>query len=219
MIYLDGGVPWGKVDSVQSKALVQFCLRRSKYIVLPREHSEKIEEAVVERLKREAIEEVKQRSQRQIQYIKTLSPRQLKKDGFLSINWGIDNITTHAKQEINEIQQIHVNFKKEDTLMEDLAEWGLVKRAYGTSSFTTYRPGTIWDLCYFDKEQVDLREQRKDIFAYPLYMGEYEFEDPAFADWEGHVWMCICSHEQTFSMRLTEADYKECEKINIRHVK
>ena len=158
MIYLDGGVPWGKVNSAQSKALVQFCLRRSKYIVLPREHREKIEDSVVEKLKREAIEEVKQRSERQIRYIRTLSPRQ----------WGIDNIRSNAKQEIKELQQIRGSFKKEDTLMEDLAEWGLVKREFATSSFTTYRPGTIWDLCYFDKEQVDLREQRKDIFACPL---------------------------------------------------
>lgn len=209
MIYLDGGVPWGKVNSVQSKALVQFCLRRSKYIVLPREHREKIEESVVEKLKREAIEEVKQRSERQIRYIRTLSPRQ----------WGINNIMTNAKQEIKELQQIRGSFKKEDTLMEDLAEWGLVKRELATSSFTTYRPGTIWDLCYFDKEQVDLREQRKDIFACPLYMGAYEFEDPAFADWEGNVWMCICSHEQTFSMGITEENYKEFEKMNIRHFK
>ncbi len=219
MIYLDGGVPWGKVNSVQSKALVQFCLRRSKYIVLPREHREKIEESVVEKLKREAIEEVKQRSERQIRYIKTLSPRQLKKDGFLSLNWGIDNITTNAKQEIKELQQIRGSFKKEDTLMEDLAEWGLVKREYATSSFTTYCSGTIWEFCYFDKEQVGLRELHKNIFAYPLYIGEYEFEDPAFADGEGHVWMCICSHEGTFSMELTEEDYKEFEKMNIRHFK
>ena len=216
MIYLDGGVPWGKVNSAQSKALVQFCLRRSKYIVLPREHREKIEESVVEKLKREAIEEVKQRSERQIRYIKTLSPRQLKKDGFLSLNWGIDNIMTNAKQEIKELQQIRGSFKKEDTLMEDLAEWGLVKRELATSSFTTYRPGTIWDLCYFDKEQVDLRELHKNIFAYPLYIGKYEFEDPAFADEKRHVWMRICSHESTFSMELAEADYKEFEKMNIR---
>ena len=93
MIYLDGGVPWGKVNSAQSKALVQFCLRRSKYIVLPREHREKIEDSVVEKLKREAIEEVKQRSERQIRYIRTLSPRQ----------WGIDNIRSNAKQEIKEL--------------------------------------------------------------------------------------------------------------------
>ncbi len=219
MVYLDGGIPWGKVNSAQSKALMQFCLRRSKYIVLPREHTEKIEESAVEKLKYKAIEEVKQRRERQIRYIKTLSPQQLEKDGFLSLNWGIDNITTNAKQEIKELQQIRANFKKEDTLMEDLAEWGLVKREYATSSFTTYCPRMIWDLCYFDKEQVDLRAQRKNIFAYPLYMGEYEFEDPAFADREGHVWMCICSHEGTFSMELTEADYKEFEKMNIRHFK
>lgn len=112
MIYLDGGVPWGKVNSAQSKMLMQFCLQRSKFIVLSRVHREKMDDEILEKLKREAIEEVNQRSQRQIRYIKTLSPRQLEKDGFLSLNWGIDNIMTNAKQEIKELQQIRASLRK-----------------------------------------------------------------------------------------------------------
>lgn len=219
MVHLDGGIPWGTVNAVQSKALIQFCLRRSRQIALPREHREKIDEEILEKLKQEALKEIRQRSERQIRHIKSLSRKQLKADGFLSLNWGIDNITTNAKQEAEEIRQVRCRYKKEDALEADLEEYGLIRRKFALHSFTTYRPGVVWDICYFDKDWVDLSEQRKNLFAYPLWIGGYEFEDPAFVNEDGKPWMWICSHEASFSMKLSDEDYKEFQQMKISHAK
>ena len=64
---------------------------------------------------------------------------------------------------------------------------------------------------------LELETVRDNIFSTPILVGEYEFEDIAFADENKIVWMKVCAHEGFFQMELDEQAYREFLLYNIPH--
>lgn len=205
------------IDEKASAALLAFCLERSSKTVLAREHREEISEEVFHQLVSEEAEKIAQKKEKSLSYIDSLSDKELKKEGLINRQYAVEIIHEQSEGELELLFEKNMDdFSGEDRLEEELTPYGLEKRTISIGSFTSYGPW--FDLCWFSKDLPVLREVlEQDIFAFPMEVGGYNFEDPCFADSEDIVWARICSHEREITLDLSEEDYEEFLKLGISH--
>ena len=95
---------------------------------------------------------------------------------------------------------------KDGDFAESLKACGLAKHDHRTDGSLVTTPA-VCDLCWFDIQAVDLQVMETDFYS-SVQVGEYEFEDIAFADAEGRIWFRSCNHERFWDMELTEDQYE-----------
>lgn len=105
---------------------------------------------------------------------------------------------------------------KDEDFLESLQGCGLAKHERRTDGSLVTAPA-VCDLCWFDIRAVNLRIMETDFYA-SVQIGEYEFEDIAFADAEERVWFRSCSHERFWDMELTEEQYERFRRIGMMDV-
>lgn len=198
-----------------ARKLIDFCLNNSRYIILARKHKEAIPE--LNTLIDSAIAKEKQFLKESAAKLDNMDDCELRHEtGMRSKSAALKQITESTKERIRMIEECrHIKNEEQDCVIEDLTSFGIVKKLISIGSLATF-PG-IFDLCYFKSGEELMKSLEKNIFSYPISYGGYDFEEAAFEDNEGKVWMTICSRQRRFDMKLTDAEYKIFEGLRICH--
>lgn len=205
-------------DSIRgdtARKLIDFCLNNSKYMILARKHREEIPD--LDTLIDSAIAKEKQYLREYTVKIEKMDDCELRHEtGLRSKNAALKQINESTRERIRMIEEYRrLKYEERDRVVEDLTAYGIVKKLITIGSLATF-PG-IFDLCYFKASEDLTRPLAEDVFSYPISFGGYDFEDAAFEDVQGKVWMTICSHKRSFDMRLTDEKYKIFENLRICH--
>lgn len=205
-------------DSIRgdaAKKLINFCLNNSKYMILARTHIEEIPD--LSTLIDCAIAKEKQKLKDRAAKLDKMNNCELRHEtGMRSKNAALKQFTESTKERIRMIEGYRrLKYEERDQVIDDLTAFGIVRKMISIGSLATF-PG-IFDLCYFSINEELMKPLEEDVFSYPISFGGYDFEDAAFEDVEGKVWMTICSHEHSFDMRLTDEKYKFFETLRICH--
>lgn len=205
-------------DSIRgdtAKKLIKFCLNNSKYLILARTHREEIPDLGT--LIDDAIEKERQHLKAYAAKIDQMDDCELRYEtGMRSKNAALRQITDLTKERIRMIEDYRkLKYEEQDQVIENLTAFGIIKKLISIGSLATF-PG-IFDLCYFRVNEDLMKPLEEDVFSYPISFGGYEFEDAAFEDSQGNVWMTICSKKRSFSMSLTDEKYKHFESLRICH--
>ena len=198
-----------------ARKLIDFCLTNSKYIILARTHREEIPDLDI--LIDSAIAKEKKYLKESVAKIDKMNNCELRHEtGLRSKGAVLKQITESTRERIRMIETYRrLNYEEKDRVLEDLSAFGIVKKLISIGSLATF-PG-IFDLCYFTTDKDLMKSFEEDVFSYPITFGGYDFEDAAFEDNEGKVWMTICSSQRRFDMRLTDEKYKLFEGLRICH--
>lgn len=199
----------------KSEELVEFFLENSRNVVLTRRHTGTVPADILQEMAAAKIQEVEQRCKRQLEYAKTISKKELKRN-CLKDRASLEEIfRRQAAEQIQEVRKMTGEYAGEkDALEEALSAQGMVKREYSFGAFFTWPD--LWDICYFPKDVVNLAGHRKCFFGdAPLIVGDYEFEDIGFENDQGMTWVKTCLHEGELSMTLTEKQLAQFEKLKI----
>ena len=205
-------------DSIRgdaSRKLIDFCLSNSKFLILARKHREEIPD--LDNLIDSAIAKEKQSLEDCAAKIGEMDELELRHEtGMRSKSAALKQMTESTRERIRMIEEYRrLKYEERDRVVEDLTAYGIVKRLITIGSLATF-PG-IFDLCYFKVSEDLTKPLAEDVFSYPISFGGYDFEDAAFEDGQGKVWMTICSHKRKFDMRLTDEKYKLFENLRICH--
>ena len=190
-------------DSIRgdaAKKLRDFCLNNSKYMILARTHKEEIPD--LDTLIDSAIARERQYLKDSAAKIDRMDDCELRHE-------------TRLRSKSAVLKQMTESTKERIRMIENLTAFGIVKKLISIGSLATF-PG-IFDLCYFRVSDELMSPLEQDVFSYPISFGGYDFEDAAFEDCQGKVWMTICSRERSFDMRLTDEKYKLFEGLRICH--
>lgn len=206
------------VETIRGEAaerLIQFCMNNSRHIILSRKHEEEIPD--IDALIEQTIQREKEQLKEQTETIHQMSGCQLRREmGLCSRSAVLKALTETAKERIRIIEAYRsLKSQQKDRLMDILASYGIEKRTISIGSFVAF-PG-IFDLCYFPKDAAVIAPLKENLFAHPVSLEGYDFEDVAFEDAMGRVWMQICSQKNSFIMRLEEEKYKAFENLRISH--
>ncbi len=203
--------------SCKSRELVAFCLKNSKEVVLTRRHTGPMPADILRELVDKELEEIEERSAKQILFSETVSKKELKRIQMKDRSTLKKYFINQAKEEKYVARQYIRQYEDGyDHLEEDLKPYGLIKRDYKLGSFFTW-PG-VWDICFFKKDSIDYGEFELYFFTYPIQIeDDYEFEDIGFKSESGLIWLKTCSHENYFEMELTQKQYESFKKIGIAH--
>lgn len=205
------------IGAEESAGLLEFCLAESSRVSLMREHTEEIDTEVLGALIAEAMGTIIGQRDECLAYIDTLTEKELRKDGFANRETAADIIRQQAEDRLRALDEACIKeLSGKDTLQEDLAPYGLIRREITAREFAD--EGPWFDCCWFPADLSVLRAAlEEDIFAAPVEMGGYSLKDPSFADEDGTVWAEINSGARTVSMKLTEDQYEEFETLGISH--
>lgn len=205
-------------DSIRgdaAKKLIDFCLNNSKYMILARTHKEEIPD--LDTLIDSAIARERQYLKDSAAKIDRMDDCELRHEtGLRSKSAVLKQMTESTKERIRMIEEYRrLKYEEKDQVVENLTAFGIVKKLISIGSLATF-PG-IFDLCYFRVSDELMSPLEQDVFSYPISFGGYDFEDAAFEDCQGKVWMTICSRQRSFDMRLTDEKYKLFEGLRICH--
>lgn len=153
-----------------------------------------------------------------MEFAKTISDKELKNIEMRSRKQLADYFMNQMDREIAEIRKMVEEYSgSADTLQEKLAPYGLVRREYSFGGFMTWPD--VWDICYFEKQSVDLKVHENNFFSAPADIGEYSFVDLGFSDKDGRIFAKSCLHEYMLDMDLTDKQLAELERIGISYAR
>lgn len=203
-----------KTTAAESSRIMDFCLNRSEYFVLFREHVGGIPFEVLQRIVRQKTEEIEESRVRNMEFTGNGRLREIKRYGFSSREELKRYWVRQADEELSTVKgYVSQYLDEEDTLEEDLQAYGLKKREISIGSPFNYLQ--VCDICYFDKCAVDYSELLINIFCQPIQVGKYTFENLGFADAAGKIWMRTLSSHEYFEMEITEKQIAVLERAGI----
>lgn len=199
-----------------SNRLYAFCWKHCKHIILT-QRTKRVADAVqLQDAVCSAVCEIEKRRERQLAHVKKATLQEIKEDGFRNKSQIEALIKETAEEDIATAKSyLHHHQKGTVSLQQDLQPYGLEKLSVMIGSFVTF-PG-IWNICFFNKSALELQSVKSDIYQTPICVGNYSFEDIAFDNESGHVWMKACAHEEFFQMELTDELYEEFLTYEIPH--
>ena len=213
MIVNNSGI---RTTAAESSRIMDFCLKRSEYFVLFREHVGGIPFEVLQRIVRQKTEEIEESRVRTMEFAEKGPLCEIKSYGFSSRAELKRHWQRQADEEFSEVKGYFDRYRgEEDTLEEDLQAYGLQKREISIGSPFNYLQ--VCDICCFDKERFDYREFMINIFHQPIRVGKYTFENLGFADAAGKIWMRTLSSHGYFEMEITEKQNTLLERAGISH--
>ena len=221
MIYIYGRESqYDQLTKEESTKILEFALSHCSHVILSKPHTRTIEKDLFQKIIQDSLVELENMTLRQIRRIESLSADEMHEAMITDKRQAIQDIKMHEKETKMVIDRCAKQRPRgKDTLVEDLGQFGLVKRKIQINSYTT--SGGIWDICYFDKEKIKpyLEPLKNDIYAYPLCLGKHELVDIAFDDADGHIWCQTCSHEHEYIIYLEEKEYNQFKSLGVRHTK
>ena len=199
-----------------SHKLYDFCWNHCEHIVLSKRANQVEDVEALRMAVMEKSNEISLRGEKQLKQAETLSLKAIKREGFKNKAELEKLIVKTTKEDLAVVNSYLHNYKEgSGAFKKDLISYGLDSSIISIGSYVTF-PG-IWDICFFNKHMLELETVRDNIFSTPILVGEYEFEDIAFADENKIVWMKVCAHEGFFQMELDEQAYREFLLYNIPH--